>query len=337
MQKSVYKKFLFRLIIFFAVLVLIDRGLGLAFKKIYFAQRVGQFSQTTYAVDSAKQDIIIFGSSRAVRDYSSPIISNITGLSCYNSGRDGLMIPYCAAVEDVTLKRCRPKLLILDIAPRELGTDKIKYERLTILLPYCQQHKELVKYISQASRFEKYKLFSKTYPYNSSLFILATNSLFPGSEKKDENGYLPLDGAMDKAKMDDYLERMTQRYATIRNKPEIAEKAAVGYYRQFLDSAAAKGVKTLVIISPTLLKDPFYLDNQTIEKNIVANVANAYPNVTFLDFSSDPRFNYHPEKFADVFHLNKKGSEEFSAILGRYITDHQLAKANDQLAAVKTN
>jgi len=66
-------------------------------------------------------------------------------------------------------------------------------------------------------------------------------------------------------------------------------------------------------------------------------MSNAYPNVTFLDFSSDPRFNYHPEKFADVFHLNKKGSEEFSAILGRYITDHQLAKANDQLAAVKTN
>jgi len=35
--------------------------------------------------------------------------------------------------------------------------------------------------------------------------------------------------------------------------------------------------------------------------------------------------------------LNKKGSEEFSVILGRYITDRQLARANDQLAAVKTN
>ena len=332
-----YKKFLFRLIIFFAVLILIDQGLGMVFKKIYFGQRVGQFSQTTYAIDSAKQDVIIFGSSRAVRDYSSPIISSTTGLTCYNSGRDGLMIPYCAAVEDVTLKRCRPKLLILDIAPRELGTDKIKYERLTILLPYCQQHKELVNYISQASRFEKYKLFSKTYPYNSSLFILATNALFPGSEKKDKNGYLPLDGVMDKAEMDDYLERMTSRYATIRNKPEVAEKAAVGYYRQFLDSAAAKGVKTLVVISPTLLKDPFYLDNQTIEKNIIANIAKAYPNVTFLDFSSDARFNYHPDKFADVFHLNKKGSEEFSAILGQYITNHRLTGAEGQLAAIPKN
>ena len=324
MEKRAYIKFGTRLLLFCAALVITDRILGFAFKQVYFHQRIGQFSQTTYAIDSARQDVMIFGSSRAVRDYSSPIIAKRLGLSCYNSGRDGMMIPYSSAVEQVTLEKHKPKLIILDIAPRELSKDNSKYEKLSILLPYCGEHQEFLNYVNKISPFEPVKLFSKTYPYNSSIFILGVNSLFPKSVKKDSSGYLPLDDTMTKAEMDDYQAAMQAHAAKTRLKKEVPEEKAIAYYREFLDRAKNNGVKTLVVIAPTILKDPFNLDNQSIEKKLIIDMAREYPNVTFLDFSSDPRFNYHPEKFADMFHLNKQGSEEYSGILAKYIRDNVL-------------
>jgi hypothetical protein len=319
MKNNLVIRFLVRLAAFSFVLIATDRLVGFALKKIYFNQHVGQFSQTTYAVDSARQDIMIFGSSRAVRHYSPTIISGISGLSCYDSGRDGLMIPYSTAIEEISLSRHIPKLIILDISPRELGIDKTKYEKLSILLPYCEEHQQFIKYIKEVSRYEPEKLFSKTYPYNSSAFILANNSLFSKSVEKDDNGYLPLRGAMTKPEVEDYIKRMTVRSKRIRKNTELAEAKAVNYFKQFLNNAAKNKIKTMVIISPTILNNAFYLDNQTLERDLIEKIAGDYPNVTFLDFSTDQRFNYHPEKFADVFHLNKQGSEEFSTIIAQQI------------------
>ena len=319
MKNNLVIRFFVRLAAFSVVLIAADHLVGLALKKIYFSQHVGQFSQTTYAVDSTRQDIMIFGSSRAVRHYSPAIISKGSGLSCYDSGRDGLMIPYSAAIEEVSLARHIPKLIILDITPRELGIDRSKYEKLDILLPYCEEHPQFIKYIKEVSEFEAEKLFSKTYPYNSSAFILANNSLLSKSVEKDDNGYLPLHGVMTKAEMDDYIKRMNKRAKKIRKKTEIAETKAVNYFKQFLNNAAKNKIKTMVIISPTILNNSFYLDNQTIERNLIGEITSEYPNVTLLDFSTDPRFNYHPEKFDDVFHLNKQGSQEFSTIIAQHI------------------
>ena len=312
-------KFLIKPACFLVVLISLDYLVGTGLRKIYFSQRVGQFSQTTYAVDSARHDIMIYGSSRAVRHYSPSIISKIAGLTCYDSGRDGLMIPYSTAMEEISLSRHTPKLIILDISPRELGIDQSKYDKLSILLPYCNKHPELIKYVQEISPFEPYKLLSQTYPFNSSVFILATNVLFAKTVKKDDNGYLPLEGQMTKPEVDDYSLRMNKRYLKIKMRKDIPEEKAIRYFKTFLDNSAKRHIKTLVVISPTVLRNPFYLDNQAVEKELLVKLTQQYPNVTFLDYSSDPHFNFRPEKFSDVFHLNKQGAEEFSNSIGHYI------------------
>lgn len=324
MQQRLVIKFLLRLTAFCAVLFVMDRVIGFAFRTVYFKQKVGQFSQTTYAIDSASQDVMIFGSSRAVRHYSTSIISQGMGLSCYNSGRDGQMIPYATAVEEVALNRHKPKLVILDINPWELAINPSKYEKLTILLPYGNKHPELINYISEVSPFERYKLLSWVYPYNSSVFILATNALFPNSQPKDINGYLPLNGVMTPAYLAEYTSKMQARYQKIKVKKEVAEDKGVAYFKRFLDNTAKYNIKTVVVISPTILKDPFELDNQTLEKTLVIDITKKYPNVTFVDYSSDARFNYHPEKFSDEFHLNKTGSAEFSTDFTKVILEKHL-------------
>lgn len=312
-------RFFVRLAAFSVILFAADRLAGLVLKKIYFSQKKGQYSQTTYALDSAKQDILIFGSSRAARHYSPSVISKASGLSCYNSGRDGSMIPYAAAVQEISLSRHIPKMIILDISPRELGIDRTKYERLSVLLPYASEHEQLMKYIKEVSPFEPDKLVSKTYPYNSAAFVMACNTLLAKSVTKDDNGYLPLESSLTKAETADYFKGMVSRANKIRKKTELAEDKAVAYFKQFLDNTAKYNIKTLVVLSPTIIKNPFYLDNQMLERNLIEKMAARYKNVTFLDYSKDPRFNGHSEKFADYFHLNVQGSKEFSQIIAQNV------------------
>lgn len=325
MVKNSIIQFLLRLAAFCLLLLLADRAIGYVFSRLYFNQKVGQFSQTTYAIDSANQDILIFGSSRAVRHYDTDTIAAATGLSTYNAGRDGQMIPYAAAVEEVALKRHRPKLVILDINAWELADNPSKYEKLTILLPYYHKHPELKPYLSEISPFESYKLYSRVYPYNSSIFILASNGLFPGSTKKDAHGYLPLEGQIPPGFMQDYLARMETRLQKIKSKEEKPDQKAIAYYKKFLDATAAAQIPTLVVISPTIVKNPSRLDNQAKEYQLVKEIAGSYPNVSFLDYSADERFNDKTEKFADVFHLNRQGSAEFSADIARWLTSHHFS------------
>ena len=59
--------FLKRLFLFIIVVIIADHLIGLLLSQLYFNQHKGQYAQTTYAIDSTNQDIIVFGSSRAVR------------------------------------------------------------------------------------------------------------------------------------------------------------------------------------------------------------------------------------------------------------------------------
>lgn len=304
-------KFLKRLFLFFLLVAVVDFGLGSLIEKAYFSQKKGQFAQTTYSVDSTKQEILIFGSSRAVRHYSSSIISKAFNTSCYNVGRDAQSIPYYAAIQEATLKRYRPKMIIVDVNSWELSPGDSKYEKLSILLPYCRKHPELVPYVEQGSKEEHFKLYSRTYPYNSSLFILGYNALFPNKVPTDDNGYLPLTGEMTELMLKDH----TQRMMTDRSEfDQSIDNKALAYYTNFLAKASKLGIKTYVVISPKILKEPV-----TFKVKKLMEVASKFNNVKFINFSEDSKYNFKYEKFADVFHLNKKGSEEFTKDLIGYL------------------
>lgn len=299
--------FLKRLFLFLIVVIVIDQLLGLLLSHLYFNQHKGQYAQTTYAVDSANQDIIIFGSSRAVRHYSPTILSNAFGKSCYNVGRDGQMIPYYAALEEVIFNRQKPKMVIIDINSWEFFEGNSKYEKLSILLPYCHKHPELIKYLETSSPFERYKLFSAIYPFNSSLFIATNNKLFENKLSLAENGYDPLDKNMDEAGIAFTKKIIAKEKMDVSVKTAKIDTLAMRFYKQFLQKCADAKIPTYVVISPTIAPE-----NSSIRKDKLIEITKLYPTATFLDFSSNPNYNNHLEKFADIFHLNKKGSEEFT-------------------------
>jgi len=299
--------FLKRLFIFIIALIVIDQVIGFLLSQLYFHQQRGQFAETTYAVDSANQDIIVFGSSRAVRHYSTSILSNSLGKSCYNVGRDGQMIPYYAALEDVIFNRKKPSMVILDINTWEFYVGASKYEKLSILLPYCHKHPELIKYLEAANPFERYKLFSAIYPYNSTLFIAANNKLFENDIPKDENGYDPLNRKLDAAGIAYTKKIIAQAKSESLMKQAKTDTLALKFYKQFLQKCVDNNIPTYVVISPTLAPE---FPNE--RKDRLLAITKSFPTVTFLDYSSDSNYNNHFEKFADYFHLNREGSEEFT-------------------------
>ncbi len=131
---------------------------------------------------------------------------------------------------------------------------------------------------------------------------------------------------MNQTQLETYRTGMEARYLKIKNNKQVAEEKGIAYYKKFLDNTARHNIKTIVVISPTILKDPFYLDNQALEKQLIMDIAKTYPNVVFLDYSSDARFYNHPEKFSDVFHLNRQGAEEYSTAFAQYIKTNHLAE-----------
>lgn len=307
MEKLNLKIFLKNLALFIVLLILCDRLIGFALEKSYFSLKVGQFAQTTYTLDKAAPDILVFGSSRALHHYSSEILSSKLQKSIYNAGSDGQFLPYYCAAQEVILQRKIPKVIILDVNIWELGPNESKYIKLASLLPYVSEHPLLKKYTSEISDFENLKFISKTYPYNSTLLISTYDHLFSNKLPEDDRGYFPLVRTIPKNQFQEYKEQQ-RIYNQKRAKQHIKidEKAMV-YYRKFLQRCKDLNIKTYVIISPTLLKEP-----KSKEKILLEIIAKDYPNVTFLDYSHDVNYNNQYQLFADDFHLNNFGAEKFS-------------------------
>lgn len=315
MQNADILKFAKSAVLFVIVMFLVDRLIGFSLEKLYFSLKKGQFAQTTYSIDSTNQDILIFGSSRALHHYSSPILSQKLGSSLYNAGRDGQFVPYYCALEDAIFKRKLPKLLILDVNVWEVAPNDEKYEKLSMLLPYIGRHPELNKYIKEISEWESVKLVSKTYPYNSTVFVSLHDFLFAKNIPEDDNGYFPLDRTMSKKDFDTYsIKKLT--YDKKREGMKVPfDTKAIKYYEYFLNQVDSLKVPTYVVISPTILKEP-----STKEKLLIENIAKRYKHVKFLDYSANPKYNNQYQKFADEFHLNAAGAQEFSEEFANYIS-----------------
>ena len=93
------------------------------------------------------------------------------------------------------LKRYKPKIVVLDFNVEEFKLSPDNYDRIASLLPYYKNHLEVHSIIQLKSPYEKYKLLSKIYPFNSLLFTIAIGATDYNKSREqinDENGYIPL-------------------------------------------------------------------------------------------------------------------------------------------------
>lgn len=278
-------------------LFILDFLIGSYLQHHYFQNQQDFEYRTTYSIDSTKANLLIFGSSRASHHYRPDIFENKINLTSYNVGRDGQFLLYNYAVLKAILKRYSPKIIILDFVPGELIKNNDAYERLSALLPYYRNHIEMRKIIDLRSSFEKYKLISHIYPFNSSLLTIVKHNITKEDEKRtDISGYLPL------------TEIWTDSIKTQAKSENLQiDPILVNALKMFIEDCHHSGVKVFVICSPIFEKRPFPDTSIQIAKQI----AEKY-HVAFLDYLKDSSFVNHRMLFADPAHLNNKGAEMFS-------------------------
>lgn len=292
------RSFIAKLGIFFLVLYLLDFSIGSFLRKIYFQQDSGYLFRTTYSLDSTKAELLIFGSSTANHHYDPSLFENRLQMSAYNTGRDGGSFFYVYSILHAVLKRYSPKIVILDFNVGELLKDQGSTDRISFLLPYFKNHPEIRSVILLKSPYEKYKLQSKIYPFNSLMFTSAIrNANLNENSKRDhgsESGYIP-------------IERVSDKPITYVDDPVIHELDSnkISLFKDFVRECTTAGVKLYVVVSPSLVDYKYEDPSINLAKEVTHNF-----DVSFYNFSK--LFRNSHNLFADNLHLNDSGAHVFS-------------------------
>ena len=309
--------FLAKFGIFLLILFLLDFSIGDLLRAFYFKQDSGTLYRTTYSLDSTRAEFLIFGSSTANHHYDPRIFEKRMHTSVYNTGSDGNTIFYNYAIFQSVQKRYVPQIAILDFNVSEFKFREDSYDRLSSLLPYYKNHPEIRSIIRLKSPYEKYKLISKIYPFNSLIFSIGIGNTDYNKTRdqiNDENGYVPLTHVWDKKIAPDLS---VADYKLDQNKINI--------FKSFVMECITNHIQLYIVISPRFLK---YATDPSIE--IVRDIAREY-NQPFYDFSKDKLFWKHPEYFADIVHLNEKGAHVFSnKVIDKILTNDSQVNNNNK-------
>jgi hypothetical protein len=311
LKRNFYKRFLVNLLVFLGLLFAFDKALGFILQQLYFKQVAGEYYRATYSIDSTKADVLIFGSSRASHHYVPAVIEENLHMSTYNTGRDGNYLLYNYAVIKAVTERYSPKMIILDVNPIALFYRKDDYDRLSTLLPYYDTHPELRNIVDRRSKYERFKLYSSLYTYNSlPLSVLVGNLEIAKKLYVSDKGYLP------------FYEKMNPISSSnikLKDNPEEIYSDSIDTFK----IAALQDIAKICFkkhISLVFVFSPIYTKlNNELANSKFNTILKAY-KVRYLDFSEDTTFANHPQFFQDESHMNDDGARIFSKKLAGYLT-----------------
>jgi hypothetical protein len=248
-------------------------------------------------------DILVFGSSRALNNFSPNEIKKITGNTCYNLGFSGSNVLFHEEILKLALKHCaKPKLLIYNLD--DYGT---LYEnsgisfRFDVLEPYVE-HNEINEIVCEHR--EKYiwpTYLCRSYRHNSN-FINSVRYLFKGKEDLD---YLVSNIDSLGANLVPFVKGATQpSYIKQRVLPK-SNQFNLSYLNSFknIQKICIENNIKLVVCLPPLLMKPM-VGFETSIKNLLE------PNTILLDYAT--LFEEKPNYFLDPDHLNSEGAIVFS-------------------------
>lgn len=311
--------FLLKTIVFLAILFLLDFSIGHLLRYLYFKQDSGLLYRTGYSIDSTRADILIFGSSTANHHYYPGTFEKRMHMSLYNAGRDGNSIFYHYSVLLGVLKRYSPEMAILDFNMNEFKKDELSYDCISSLFPYYCSHPEIRPIVKLKGPYEKYKLLSGIYPFNSLLFTIIAGNLSLNKSREvvhDEKGYIPLIKFWDK---DIALDT-----SSVRKYPLDSTKLNI--FKSFIKHCQDAHVKLYIVISPRFVK--FHEKDTSI---LVAEKIAREFNVPVYNFLEDPQFLDNAGLFADQAHLNDAGAKIFSnKVIDNILKDRSYVRKEEQ-------
>jgi hypothetical protein len=307
-----YRKFLFCILLFLSIVAVLDFSVGKVLKYFYFKQKTGYQYRINYALNQSKADIYILGSSRAMHHYDPLLITQKTGMKCYNAGENGMNLLYSYLIFNGIIERHNPQIFILELNVDDFIKTETSYDRLSVMLPYYNAHPEFSEILYKRSKLEKLKLVSQIYPFNSDILQIIYGNIAENnaeSKSKDFEGYIPLTGEWDKAH--DVLKNL---------KTDKTDTFKLQKFEEMIRIAQKKNIRMVITVSPV-----YGVCEKPLTSIILAEEICKKHNVPFLINYQNKYFLTRPFLFKDPSHLNKKGAELLTYMLIDQINKERIA------------
>lgn len=284
------KKFIFKIIVLFLVVALVDFIVGGVLDYCVVNSRGGAVQRNNYILNRTKEKCLFFGSSKSSHHYVPAIIKDSLGIDAFNCGQDGNGIYYAYPVICSILKRYVPEYIIYDIKPE---FDLYKYQTeeryISSLKMFYGKYPAIDSIVNAIDPTQKIKMCSNLYRYNS--MVTAPIMGMIKSSKFGIDGYLPLYGTFSGEV------GPVWRGEYDRKKIELLKKL-VNKCREY-------NVKLFFVVSPSLYKEDINMYKPIME---IAE-SNQIP---FLFEGNDLQFVGKKELFRDPPHLNDTGAKLFT-------------------------
>lgn len=287
--KFFYKK----LFGFLILLIFLDFIAGSILEVFYFSDRSlsNEYNKLNYSLNQTNEDILIFGSSTAYHGYIPQIFEDSLKISCFNVGQNLMNIYFHCALLNSILQRYTPRVILLDLTSWDFIKFGDEFEILSDLYPFYFSSNSVKEVIDLSGKYEKLKMLSKTYRYNSKLLLILKYNIITSND--GEKGYIPLYGHWEGDIVTD----------TSNTPPYNA--LMFNYLDRFIRNAGEKQSKVIIIASPRYAK---YTKNQYLELERYLNKK----GVEFWNYRNDTTFINHKEYYYNITHLNKTGAEQFT-------------------------
>lgn len=287
------KKFIINIVVFACLIVTCDLLLGFGFKYLSAHAKGGDSGRNYYICHQSQNDIIIFGSSRAMHHYDPIILKDSLGASCYNCAKDGNGIIMMYGLYKMITERYQPKVLIYDLCT---GFDLLAGDNNKYLggLKYNYDSNHIDSIFWKVDPLERYKMAVQTYRYNSEFLQLIMDNIYP--LRSDHNGYRPVDRVMTyEPKIENGSDTITYQY----------DELKMYYLKRLIADCKGKGTKLIFYISPM-----YKAYSDRIYSPIIDYCK--YNSIPIINHYCDEKYVFNKTYFYDSFHMNRTGATVYT-------------------------
>lgn len=272
-----------------------DRIVGFCLDKMQFSAISGYSERNNHINIHSNEDILVFGSSRAIDHYNPKVFEDNLNMTMYNCGQDATgIILYYTQLKFIK-ERYTPKVIIYDIYLPDISTSYDYVTFLKVLKPYLGKDKIVDEAFALYDTTSKYKKLSKMYCYNSSFMDL----LFDNIRKTDwfyKGFYQIMTGEI---KDDKAINNNTERI--------VYDQKKINLFKNFIRENS-HDIKFIFTISPK-----YKATSDKIFEPIISLCRKQ--NIPVLNHYCDKRFCDNPRLFANPTHMNHKGADLYSEII----------------------
>ena len=295
------RKFFIKLLAFLILLIVVDYCAGEVISFLRSHAKYGETDRIYHIQNKAKEDVLIFGSSRALDHYFPAVLEQELEMSCYNCGEDAHGIVYFYTLMNIIREKHIPKIIIYDLYVMDLFESDIT-SQLTILKPLWGNDCLDSILIEQDEKM-RFKMFSQMYKYNSMIYSVLFDNL-RNSNLYDQGAYVVMDGEMS-------YEQIKRK--TPDNTHNRIDSHKLYFFEKFI--IENKDVTKLIFVL-----SPLYGAENSNEYKPLFEIINKY-DIPLINHYSDTTFINHSCFFANPSHMNNKGANIYSRIICKEIKE----------------